>query len=102
MCYTEFMRIILTSAAAAILASAVATPASAECTCRGRNGVEVFLGETVCLPTPNGPRMARCEMVLNNSSWTFLNDPCPQAMSDQLLNVQTAQSSPAPNMSVAR
>ena len=36
-------------------------------------------GETVCLQTPTGLRLARCEMVLNNTSWKFLPDACPQA-----------------------
>ena len=52
--------------------------AGANCTCRGP-GVEATLGETVCLKTPSGFRLARCEMVLNNTSWKFLPDACPQA-----------------------
>jgi hypothetical protein len=84
---------ILIAAAAAMLAGAAITPASAACTCRGQGGIEAFLGETICLSTPNGTRLARCEMVLNNPSWTFLDEPCPQAMLDRLSNVQTAQSS---------
>jgi hypothetical protein len=65
------------SFATALLAGA-ASPASADCTCRGP-GIVAHHGETVCLRTPAGPRLARCEMMLNNSSWTFLPDPCPEA-----------------------
>jgi hypothetical protein len=33
-------------------------------------------GETVCINTHAGQRLARCGMVLNVSSWTFLQDGC--------------------------
>ena len=65
------------SVATALLAGAT-SPATADCTCRGP-GVVAHHGQTVCLRTPSGLRLARCEMVLNNSSWTFLPDPCPEA-----------------------
>ncbi len=32
--------------------------------------------ECACLPTPNGPRLACCGKVLNNSSWMFMGDAC--------------------------
>jgi hypothetical protein len=63
---------------AALLTATLHSPAAADCTCRGP-GVVAHHGQTVCLHTPDGPRLARCEMVLNNSSWTFLPDPCPEA-----------------------
>lgn len=74
------MRPLLTGLAAAALFGAAIAPAAAEpnCTCRASN-VEVMLGETVCLSTPRGPRLAQCVMVLNNPSWNFLDGPCPQA-----------------------
>lgn len=96
------MRRILIGAAATIAAGAAAAPASADCTCRARGGVEAFLGETVCVPTSNGMALARCDMVLNNTSWTFLDAPCPQAMLDRLSNVQTAQSSHPHDHTAAR
>ena len=71
------MRLMAICIASAVLAGA-ASPASADCTCRGP-GVVAHHGQTVCLRTPTGLRLARCEMMLNNSSWTFLPDPCPQA-----------------------
>ncbi len=72
------MRLRFTGIAVALLAGAAASPAVADCTCRGP-GVVAKHGQTVCLRTPAGPRLARCEMVLNNSSWTFLPEPCPEA-----------------------
>jgi hypothetical protein len=33
-------------------------------------------GETLCINTHGGPRLARCGMVLNVSSWTFLGEGC--------------------------
>jgi hypothetical protein len=48
------------------------------CTCRAQ-GADFTVGTMVCLATPSGARMARCEMVLNNTSWTFLPTPCPQS-----------------------
>jgi hypothetical protein len=53
-------------------------PASADCTCRSRD-IVANEGEVVCLNTPLGQRLARCDKVLNNTSWTFLQDACPSA-----------------------
>jgi hypothetical protein len=33
-------------------------------------------GEIVCLEVNGKHELARCEMVLNNSSWRFLGTPC--------------------------
>jgi hypothetical protein len=73
---------------AAVLASVVATVvtrvlaaelvADANCTCRGL-GRNFELGETACLETPKGPRIATCGMNLNNTSWLFSDTPCPAA-----------------------
>jgi hypothetical protein len=87
------MRTILIAAAAALLAGATTSPASADCTCRAQGGIEAFLGETVCIATASGARLARCDMVLNNTSWTFLDSPCPQALLDQMSNTRTAAAS---------
>jgi hypothetical protein len=38
--------------------------------------MEARQGETLCIPTPEGERMASCGMVLNVSSWTFLAEAC--------------------------
>lgn len=52
--------------------------AAAECTCR-YGGQSYALASCVCIATPEGPRMACCDKVLNNSSWTFSREICPIA-----------------------
>ena len=71
------MRPILLSLALLLIEAALAT-AAAECTCRAR-GVTATHGQTLCIRTPQGTRLARCEKVSNVSSWRFLNGPCPLA-----------------------
>jgi hypothetical protein len=51
---------------------AVADP---DCTCRAQ-GRDFTLGQSVCLATPGGARIATCAMVLNNTSWQFTETPC--------------------------
>ncbi len=48
------------------------------CTCRA-DGRVFQLGETTCLRTPQGPRLARCVMVINNTSWAPEAASCPAA-----------------------
>ncbi|MDK9695174.1 MAG: hypothetical protein OEL76_02140 [Siculibacillus sp.] len=60
----------------ATLAGASVAEAADDCSCRAP-GRRVELGGTACLPSPAGPRLARCVMVLNNPSWQFLETPCP-------------------------
>ncbi len=68
--------------AALVLVGALAEAplALADCTCRGRDGAAVELGGYTCLNTAEGPRLARCEMVLNNSSWRTTEESCPVAL----------------------
>ena len=63
---------------ALLLIEAAHTTAAADCTCRAR-GVTATHGQTLCIRTPQGTRLARCEKVSNVSSWRFLNVPCPLA-----------------------
>lgn len=72
------MRLGVAMVGAMLGAVTMAAEASADCTCRAP-GFIARHGETVCLKTPAGFRLARCEMSLNNSSWTILPDSCPQA-----------------------
>lgn len=66
----------LTLAAASIAAQpALSAP---DCTCRG-NGQNIPEGQTVCLKTASGNKLARCERVLNNTSWKMLGEECPVA-----------------------
>ena len=60
-------------------AAAAADPPPAECTCRGRDGRAYALGERTCLATAEGPRLAECTMVLNNTSWRVSGRACPEA-----------------------
>jgi hypothetical protein len=75
-------RVHAIAAVAACLAGAlVVTTRAAEaeepaCTCRGPGGARVELGGTSCLPSPTGPRLARCVMDVNILSWQFLETPC--------------------------
>jgi hypothetical protein len=39
-------------------------------------GRQVELGQTACLMSPKGPRLATCGMALNNTSWQFSESPC--------------------------
>ena len=54
---------------------AAVTAAVADCTCRAR-GQAFELGQSTCLATPKGARIATCGMVLNNTSWQFSDTPC--------------------------
>jgi len=57
------------------------------CKCRNR-GVLFELGETSCLTVDGGSYLARCEMKLNVSSWTKLQDGCP--VTERALPASTA------------
>ncbi len=53
-------------------------PDPVPCTCR--SGGQTFeMGATICLRTPEGSRMARCVMVINNPSWEATGTSCPSA-----------------------
>lgn len=51
---------------------------SPECVCRAQ-GRTFAVGESVCLRTADGPRMALCGMVLNNTSWQVTERSCPES-----------------------
>lgn len=60
----------------------MAVPASAgeSCNCVA-NGQRVELGQLFCIKTASGKEfLARCERVLNNTSWTRVQDGCPTAL----------------------
>jgi hypothetical protein len=49
-----------------------------DCYCRAQG--RVFApGETVCLSTDEGRRIAECRMVTNVMSWGLTQRPCPEA-----------------------
>jgi hypothetical protein len=49
-----------------------------DCTCRVE-GRSVAVGATACLRTAEGPRVAECDMVLNNTSWRITARTCPES-----------------------
>jgi hypothetical protein len=63
---------------AAVGAFDFAAYAAPNCTCRAR-GRSFELGQSACLQTPKGPRIAVCVMVLNNTSWQLSETPCISA-----------------------
>ncbi len=74
------IRSLFVSAAIALLLAAPPGIAGENCTCRG-NGEDVEEGRVVCLRTASGEKLARCERVLNNTSWKILQEDCPVAAS---------------------
>ncbi len=75
------MKTLLIAFASLAALGGTAALADPNCTCRAE-GVQATLGDTVCLNTASGPRLAQCQMVLNNTSWKFLPGDCPQAARD--------------------
>ncbi len=65
-------RVLAALLCAALLAGGAAAH---DCKCLYAGGV-AKQGETRCIKTSDGPRLARCEMVLNNSSWTVSKQTC--------------------------
>ncbi|MDX8513494.1 hypothetical protein [Mesorhizobium captivum] len=41
------------------------------------NGKSFKVGETACLTVAGESHLARCDMVLNNTSWMKVKDDCP-------------------------
>ena len=66
---------------------------SDECRCRGSDGRIFYEGDLACIRTAKGPKLARCEMALNNTTWTIVRDDCPSAL--RLSPVRVATFSPA-------
>lgn len=52
--------------------------ADIKCECR-YFGNYVPVGSKICINTPEGARMAKCEMMLNNPTWQFEEGECPLA-----------------------
>ena len=68
--------------AGALLFRAAGAHTTHACPCRYPGGVAPP-GAVVCLNVDGKRSLARCEMVLNNSSWRFLNQSCPIALPAQ-------------------
>ena len=88
--------------AAALGGFSLALPAAAEEGNPGpsclHGGVRYALGELACITVcPQLARLVRCEMSLNNTSWTHVSDVCPIT-----LNVTPAPMAPSPAPVAAR
>ncbi|UDL90052.1 hypothetical protein LGH82_01180 [Mesorhizobium sp. PAMC28654] len=57
-----------------VLAATAAALAAPECLA---NGKSFQLGQSACLTLAGESHLARCDKVLNNSSWTKVADNCP-------------------------
>ncbi|MDX8523837.1 hypothetical protein RFM68_04890 [Mesorhizobium sp. MSK_1335] len=78
------------------LALAAPTPLQAAPTCLA-NGKSFNVGETACLTVAGGSHLARCDMVLNNTSWTRIKDECPgDAPKPHPTSTSTPTPGPAP------
>jgi hypothetical protein len=64
--------------AGALLVRAAGAHTTHPCPCRHPGGVAPP-GAVICLNVDGKRSLARCEMVLNNSSWRFLDESCPIA-----------------------
>lgn len=49
------------------------------CLCRFR-GQDFKLGDQVCMQTPDGIGMTRCDMLLNNTTWVPTGQSCTMSM----------------------
>lgn len=73
---------------------AAATPAFADAECLA-NGKSFQIGQVACLTLSGESHLARCDLVLNNTSWTRVQDGCP---GDKPRPHATPISTPAPGM----
>ena len=65
-----------------ILASGSPSPGATRCACIA-NGQRIEKGGIACIrPRYGAPFLAKCDVVLNNTSWTKLQDGCPTASLD--------------------
>ena len=69
---------------AAVFLTITTAAALADCTCRAQ-GRDLEQGQTICMATPKGFRLATCGMVLNNSSWSVSETPCVVSSRTDLL-----------------
>ncbi|RWA75636.1 hypothetical protein EN836_11515 [Mesorhizobium sp. M1C.F.Ca.ET.193.01.1.1] len=61
------------------------------------NGKSFEVGETACLTVGGKSHLARCDMVLNNTSWTKIKDECPgEVPKPHPTSISTPASGPVP------
>jgi hypothetical protein len=81
---------------ASALAMAGATPVFATPQCLA-NGKSFQIGQVACLTLAGRGHLARCDMVLNNTSWTKVQDDCPETTLAPHQHI-TPISTPAPSL----
>jgi hypothetical protein len=69
-----FLVFALLAVAEPALAQSV-RPEDTKCSCRAP-GRRALLGDTLCLDTAEGPRLAMCVMNQNVTSWQISNEGC--------------------------
>ena len=67
---------ILTFALAALAPSGAFAEHNCQCLYQGKRFEQ---GQLVCIKVDGTAHLARCDMLLNNSSWKFLSNGCPTA-----------------------
>ncbi len=73
-----------------ILLCSMLVQALADCTCKYTDG-EVKEGETACIKTAAGPRLARCGKSQNVSSWLLTDESCELTLSLWIKRPETVQ-----------
>ena len=76
----HFRRALAATLLGFFMANASPGAAQSPCTCRAA-GTSFALDACTCLKTPEGPRIACCGKVLNNTAWRFTAQACPTARS---------------------
>ena len=83
------------------LAADATNTVRADCTCR-LMGRSVELGTVTCLKATKGYELARCEMTLNVTNWTFLGESCTTSQRDGGDSFEAAgESGPHPQVAEA-
>ena len=77
--YRALLKFLPLISGVAITVSAIPTTAEAgaKCHCRSSVGERIQVGNYTCIKTNEGLKEARCEYVLNNTSWKFTGKGCP-------------------------
>ena len=72
-CTTGTVKVILSALIGLAIPIILTTPVNAgpHCHCRTAKSELVKVGDYTCIKTNEGLREARCEFVLNNTSWKF-------------------------------
>jgi hypothetical protein len=58
------------------------------------NGKSYQVGQVACLTVSDQSHMARCDLVLNNTSWTKVSDSCPDSTMKPHLHVTPISTPP--------